>query len=132
MVQLSTKHGKITLRLDNGSLIGHSGKLGGDPAGGTVLLPTDKAFSRGLLTVDQARRLELLLREMHSRAPSATPLRSLPAVSHKHALESAQVLPSARHLSERMFRAERLLVGRYVGLQKAYLPLNYVEGKRPV
>ena len=59
---------------------------------GTVLLPTDKAFSRGLLTVDQARRLELLLREMHSKAPSPAPLQSLPAVGHKHALDSAQVL----------------------------------------
>lgn len=91
MVQMSTKRANITLRLDNGALIGESGKLGGDPAGGVVLLPTDKAFSLGMLTVDQARRLELLLREMHSRAPSPTPLRSLPAATHKHALDSAQV-----------------------------------------
>ena len=103
MVQMSTKYAKVTLRLDNGSLIGQSGKLGGDPAGGTVLLPTDKAFSRGLLTVDQARRLELLLREMHSRAPTATPLRSLPAATHKHALDTAQVFTSCSTSSERMF-----------------------------
>lgn len=100
-MQMSSKHAKITLRLDNGSLIGHSTKLGGDPLAGTVLLPMDKAFSRGLLTIDQARRLELLLREMHARAPSATPLRSLPAATHKHPLESAQVYTPA--LSERMF-----------------------------
>ena len=99
MVQMASKHAKISLRLDNGALIGHSTKLGGDPAGGTVLLPPDKAFSRGLLTVDQARRLEELLRDMHSRAHTATPLRSLPAASHKHALESAQVLIPAQELS---------------------------------
>ena len=93
---MASKHAKISLRLDNGALIGHSTKLGGDPAGGTVLLPPDKAFSRGLLTVDQARRLEELLRDMHSRAHTATPLRSLPAASHKHALESAQVLAPAQ------------------------------------
>ena len=92
MVQMSSKHAQLTLRLDNGSLIGHSTKLGGDSDAGTVLLPTDKAFSRGLLTVDQARRLELLLREMHSRAPAAAPLRSLPAAGHKHAHESVQVV----------------------------------------
>ena len=106
MVQMSSKHAKFTLRLDNGSLIGHSTKLGGDSEAGTVLLPTDKAFSRGLLTVDQARRLELLLREMHSRAPAAAPLRSLPAAGHKHAHESVQVVSLLQKLSERMFRAE--------------------------
>ncbi len=108
MVQMSTKYANVTLRLDNGSLIGPSGKLGGDPAGGTVLLPTDKAFSRGLLTVDQARHLELLLREMHSKAPSPAPLRSLPAVGHKHALDSAQVLIFCTTSFQQMFRAEHL------------------------
>ena len=106
MVQMSSKHAKLTLRLDNGSLIGPSTKLGGDSEAGTVLLPTDKAFSRGLLTVDQARRLELLLREMHSRAPAAAPLRSLPAAGHKHAHESVQVVFLLQKVSERMFCAE--------------------------
>ena len=108
MVQMTSKHAKFTLRLDNGSLIGHSTRLGGDSDAGTVLLPTDKAFSRGLLTVDQARRLELLLREMHSRAPAAAPLRSLPAAGHKHAHESVQVVFLLQILSERMFCAEVL------------------------
>ena len=96
MVQMSSKQTKISLRLDNGSLIGHSAKLGGDPSAGTVLLRTEEAFSRGLLSVDQARRLELLLRQMHAKAPSASPLTSLPAVGYKHSLESAQVFTPAQ------------------------------------
>ena len=83
MVQMSQKYRKLSLRLDNGALIGHSEKLLGDASGGPVLLPVDRAFSRGLVTEQQAKRLEALLVQMHSRAPNAAPLRSLSDINRK-------------------------------------------------
>lgn len=83
MVQMSQKYRKLSLRLDNGALIGHSEKLLGDPSGGPVLLPVDRAFSRGLVTEQQAKRLEALLVQMHSRAPNPAPLRSLSDINRK-------------------------------------------------
>jgi hypothetical protein len=87
------RYRKLSLRLDNGALIGHSEKLLGDPAGGAVLLPTDKAFARGLVSQAEARRLENLLLQMHSRAPNAAPLRSLSdAIRKRKEPDSAQVV----------------------------------------
>ncbi|CAL8468016.1 g7554 [Coccomyxa elongata] len=80
---MSQKYRKLSLRLDNGALIGHSEKLLGDPSGGPVLLPVDRAFSRGLVSEQQAKRLEALLVQMHSRAPNAAPLRSLSDINRK-------------------------------------------------
>lgn len=92
MVQMLDRYKNLTLRLDNGAIIGHSEKLLGDPAGGSVLLPVDRAFSRGLVTQTEARRLESLLIEMHSRAPNAAPLRSLSEANRKRKEpDSAQV-----------------------------------------
>ncbi len=92
MVQMIEKYRKLSLRLDNGAVIGHSEKLLGDPNGGPVLLPVDKAFSRGLVTERQVKRLEALLIQMHSRAPNAAPLRSLSELNRKRKEpDSAQV-----------------------------------------
>ena len=92
MVQMLEKYRKLSLRLDNGAVIGHSEKLLGDPNGGPVLLPVEKAFSRGLVTEQQVKRLEQLLVQMHSRAPNAAPLRSLSELNRKRKeTDSAQV-----------------------------------------
>lgn len=92
MVQIMEKYRKLSLRLDNGAIIGHSEKLLGDSNGGLMLLPVDTAFSRGLVTEQQVKRLETLLVQMHSLAPNPAPLRSLSDISRKRKEpDSAQV-----------------------------------------
>ncbi|EIE20777.1 Bromodomain-domain-containing protein [Coccomyxa subellipsoidea C-169] len=121
MVQMIEKYRKLSLRLDNGAVIGHSEKLLGDPNGGPVLLPVDKAFSRGLVTERQVKRLEALLIQMHSRAPNAAPLRSLSELNRKRKEpDSAQELaghPKAAHLNNgrRGGKGERHSMGGSLG-----------------
>ena len=88
---MSPSYKNLTLRLDSGALIGHSEKLLGDSATGAVLLQVEQAFSRGLVAPEQARRLEHLLHEMHSRAPNAQPLQSIHIGQKRKEPDSAQV-----------------------------------------
>ena len=88
---MSPSYRNLTFRLDSGALIGHSEKLLGQAGPGAVLLPVEQAFPRGLVTVQQARRLEHLLQEMHSRVPNAQPLRSISASLKRKEPDTAQV-----------------------------------------
>ena len=88
---MSPSYRNLTLRLDSGALIGHSEKLLGQPGSGAVLLPVEQAFPRGLVTIQEARRLELLLQEMHARVPNAQPLRSISASHKRKEPDTAQV-----------------------------------------
>ncbi|KAK9901605.1 hypothetical protein WJX75_004329 [Coccomyxa subellipsoidea] len=107
MVQMIEKYRKLSLRLDNGAVIGHSEKLLGDPNGGPVLLPVEKAFSRGLVTEQQVKRLEQLLVQMHSRAPNAAPLRSLSELNRKRKEADSAQEEAAHHKAAHLNNGRR-------------------------
>ena len=105
---MSTKFASVTVKLSDGSLVGPSSELGGDPSLGIIMLSTDEAVRHGVLTVSQAHRLKELLQDMQSNAAPVAPTQSLSALSRKCPLDSAQVLILCTTSSQRMCRAEHL------------------------
>ncbi|MCJ1304878.1 hypothetical protein MMC08_007691 [Hypocenomyce scalaris] len=68
---------QVVLRLDDGSLVGHSQLLQDGKSSGAVLLTPDQAFNAGRVQEADVHRLRTILQKLDAYEPPAAPVRSL-------------------------------------------------------